>query len=206
MAGKSASDFAGSLLVLVLWGLFLFFRDPGVEIWTSRSDFFLFFFFYLQKKGNGFLSTKSKRESLLPRDKQPSKDSKECILVHPFSAVYSSTVTWNLVLVIFKIKLIVIAKLLPFLDSPAGANDNFVSSLESDHLRHAVGGTRVVDVPCGTSRQGSIDDVVVVNAEHVHPAVLRFIKLLLPVCYLIPDNSSDVLNDHSVLFNVSSSI
>lgn len=111
MAGKSASDFAGSLLVLVLWGLFLFFRDPGVEIWTSRSDFFLFFFFSLQKKGNGFLSTKSKRESLLPRDKQPSKDSKECILVHPFSAVYSSTVTWNLVLVIFKIKLIVIAKL-----------------------------------------------------------------------------------------------
>ena len=63
--------------------------------------------------------------------------------------------------------------LLPFLDSPAGANDNFVSSLESDHLRHAVGGTRVVDVPCGTSRQGSIDDVVVVNAEHVHPAVLK---------------------------------
>lgn len=57
------------------------------------------------------MSTKSKCESLLPRDKQPSKDSKECILVHPFSAVYSSTVTWNLVLVIFKIKLIVIAKL-----------------------------------------------------------------------------------------------
>lgn len=27
--------------------------------------------------------------------------------------------------------------------------------------------------PCGTSRQGSIDDVVVVNAEHVHPAVLK---------------------------------
>lgn len=39
-----------------------------------------------------------------------------------------------------------------------------------------------------------------------HPQYLRFIKLLLPVCYLIPDNSSDVLNDHSVLLNVSSSI
>lgn len=40
--------------------------------------------------------------------------------------------------------------LLPFLDSPAGADDNFVSSLKSDHLRHAVGGTRVVDVPANT--------------------------------------------------------
>lgn len=93
------------------------------------------------------MSTKSKCESLLPRDKQPSKDSKECILVHPFSAVYSSTVTWNLVLVIFKIKLIVIAKLLPFLDSPAGANDDFVSSLKSHHLSHAVRCTRMVDIP-----------------------------------------------------------
>lgn len=71
----------------------------------------MIYFFFPFKKGNNFLSTKSKRESLLLRDKQPSKDSKECILVHPFSAVYSSTVTWNLVLVIFKIKLIVIAKL-----------------------------------------------------------------------------------------------
>lgn len=35
---------------------------------------------------------------------------------------------------------------------------------------------------------------------------LRFIKLLFPVCHLIADNSSDIFNDHSVLFNVSSSI
>lgn len=35
---------------------------------------------------------------------------------------------------------------------------------------------------------------------------LRFIKLLLPVRHLVPDNSSDILNDHRVLFYVSSSI
>lgn len=39
------------------------------------------------------------------------------------------------------------AYLLPLLDSPAGANDNLVSSLESYHLSHAVGCTRMVDVP-----------------------------------------------------------
>lgn len=37
--------------------------------------------------------------------------------------------------------------LLPLLDSSAGADDNFVSSLKSDHLSHAVGRTRMVDVP-----------------------------------------------------------
>lgn len=109
-------------------------------------------------------------------------------------------------LVIFKIKLIVIAELLPLLDSSAGADDDFVSSLKSDHLSHAVGRTRMVDVPCRASRQGGVDDVVVVNAEHVHATVLRLIELLLPVCHLVPDNCSDIFNDHCVLFNVSSSI
>lgn len=37
--------------------------------------------------------------------------------------------------------------LLSLLDSSAGADDNFVSSLKSDHLSHAVGRTRMVDVP-----------------------------------------------------------
>lgn len=37
--------------------------------------------------------------------------------------------------------------LLPLLDSSAGADDNFVSSLKSDHLSHAVGRTWMVDVP-----------------------------------------------------------
>lgn len=42
------------------------------------------------------------------------------------------------------------AYLLPFLDSPAGANDNFVSSLKSYHLGHTVGRTRMVDIPAKT--------------------------------------------------------
>lgn len=37
--------------------------------------------------------------------------------------------------------------LFSFLDSPAGADDNFVSSLKSHHFSHAVGCTRMVDVP-----------------------------------------------------------
>lgn len=40
--------------------------------------------------------------------------------------------------------------LLPFLDSPAGANDNFVSSLKRYHLSHTVRCTRMVDIPTKT--------------------------------------------------------
>lgn len=43
------------------------------------------------------------------------------------------------------------AYLFSFLDSPTGADDDLVAALEGHHLRHAVGGTRVVDVPAGRS-------------------------------------------------------
>lgn len=43
------------------------------------------------------------------------------------------------------------AYLFSFLDSPTGANDDLVAALEGHHLRHAVGRTRVVDVPAGSS-------------------------------------------------------
>lgn len=50
-------------------------------------------------------------ESLLPRDKPPSETARNMHSVHPLPAVHGATVTGDLVLVVLKVKLIVIAKL-----------------------------------------------------------------------------------------------
>lgn len=77
-------------------------------------------------------------------------------LVHPLPAVHRSTVTWNLVLVIFKVKLIIIAELFSFLYPPVGADDNLVSSLKGHDFSHTVRGTGVVDVSARHIRKLSV--------------------------------------------------
>lgn len=109
-------------------------------------------------------------------------------------------------LVVFEVELIVIAKLFSFLDSPVGADDDFVSSLKSHHFSHTIGSTRMVDVSGRPSCECRVDHVVIIHAEHVHATVLRLIQLLFPVGNFISNDRADVLDDHGVLLDVPGSI
>lgn len=93
--------------------------------------------------------------------------------VHPLAAVHGAAVARDLVLVVLEVELVVVAELLPFLDPAAGADDDFVSSLEGHHFGHTVRRTRMVDVSRGASRERGVNHVVAVHAEHVHAAVLK---------------------------------
>ena len=69
------------------------------------------------------------------------------MLVHPLSALLSSAHAWNLVGVVFKAELVVVAQLLAPHDPTVGEDDDVVVSVDLDRLGHAVGVATVIDVP-----------------------------------------------------------
>ena len=69
------------------------------------------------------------------------------MLVHPFSALLSSAHAWDLVGVVFKVELVVVAQLLAPHDPTVGEDYDVVVSVYLDRLGHAVGVATVIDVP-----------------------------------------------------------
>ena len=69
------------------------------------------------------------------------------MLVHPLSALLSSAHAWDLVGVVFKVELVVVAQLLAPHDPTVGEDDDVVVSVYLDRLGHAVGVATVIDVP-----------------------------------------------------------
>ena len=69
------------------------------------------------------------------------------MLVHPLSALLSSAHAWDLVGVVFKVELVVVAQLLAPHDPTVGEDDDVVVSVDLDRLGHAVGVATVIDVP-----------------------------------------------------------
>lgn len=61
--------------------------------------------------------------------------------VHPFPAVNGTTVAGDLVLIIFKIKLIVITELFTLLYPAVGADNYLMPLLKCYHFSHTVRGT-----------------------------------------------------------------
>ena len=69
------------------------------------------------------------------------------MLVHPLSALLSSAHAWDLVGVVLKVELVVVAQLLAPHDPTVGEDDDVVVSVDLDRLGHAVRVATVIDVP-----------------------------------------------------------
>jgi len=95
---------------------------------------------------------------------------------------------------------VVVGQLLSRLDVLGSSNDDvlllFVDSVD---LGVAVGVARVVQVPRFAAKEGGVDDVLLVQSEHVAVSdSLVAISLLSLVCHLISQNLTNVFN-HNVL-------
>ena len=69
------------------------------------------------------------------------------MLVHPLSALCGSAHAWDLVGVVFKVELVVVAELFSPHDATVGKDYDVVVAVDLDRLRHAVGVATVIDVP-----------------------------------------------------------
>ena len=63
---------------------------------------------------------------------------------------------------------------------------------------------RMVDVPGETATHRSVHHVLFVEPKHVDASILLLVQFLSFVCDLIPYQFADVLDNHGVLFKITS--
>jgi len=112
----------------------------------------------------------------------------------------------DLVLIVLEIKLVVVGQLFSLGDPATGNDDNLVFFVKCYNLCNTVGGTGMVDVASWATGQSGINHLLVVDAEHVDPTVLRLVDLLSAIGHFIAYDSTDVLNDHGVLLQIFCSV
>ena len=116
-------------------------------------------------------------------------------------AVLGATVAAELVLLL--VEVVVVRQLVACRDIPLRAYDNMLSIIDSDDLGAAVAVAAVVQVAGLAAVERRVDDLEVVNPEHVAVADAALLVLLLAdVRHLVRDDLADILDDDVVLLEV----
>ena len=116
-------------------------------------------------------------------------------------AAWSSTEALQLFVILVLPELVVVSKLISFGDVLLRENEYVGFSVDNWGLGVAVCLARVVEVSCLTSEESCIDNVLVINFEHITITYSLFFILPLPhVSYCMPDDLSDIFDEYITFF------
>lgn len=109
-------------------------------------------------------------------------------------------------MIIFNVEFVIVGKLFSSCNSSIGENDDTEIAIYFNGFRHTVWIARVIYVTRQAATQCSVYDALFVQAEHVNTSIGRLVALLAAFGQFCTDHFTDILDDHSVLFDIPSGI